>query len=127
MFRDIFRLTRDRDIYALTSVRGQLRVTTLVVSGISGEFKPFAGKQSVTWDSSSASTVRNWMNESRSSWAGYEYRVTNDGPNVKTYKSQSFSHYWLIVLPLTILSAYLSLSKPRSKSVTTEIDHVCPL
>ena len=77
-------------------------------------FQP-SGKTEIRWLHSQVESINDWAAE-RGDWISYRlgfgivhYKLTNG------YLKAWFTHYASIVIPLTLLSAWLLLSRPRAK------------
>ena len=56
-----------------------------------------------------------WFNLSTGMWFYYSDLVRTPGPPVSVKSSAVRAPYWFLVIPITLLSAYLLLSSPRQK------------
>ncbi len=65
-----------------------------------------------------------WMNRT-AQWGHYSDIVQTPGPPISVHQTIAQVPYWSIVIPLTLLSAWLLLSRPRVKteaSITPTIE-----
>lgn len=109
---DMIVFARPTERYFVTSISGKVRFAQ--VAPIHQDALPFAAQQLLSWHSSDAkSGGLAWCNESRMTWGDFEFLRATDEPVSMFQKLQWTVPYWLINLPLSLLSTCLLLGNPR--------------